>query len=78
MDTGGAGKHRGGNGVEKIFLFLEEGDVSIHDDRHLSQPWGILGGRPAACSEKWLVRKDGTREPLRPKSTMCASIPATA
>jgi len=48
LDTGGAGKHRGGNGVEKIYLLLEEGDVSIHDDRHLTQPWGILGGRPGA------------------------------
>ena len=67
MDTGGAGKHRGGNGVEKIFLMLEEGDISIHDDRHLSQPWGILGGRPGACSEKWVVRKDGTRQPLPSK-----------
>jgi N-methylhydantoinase B len=67
IDTGGAGKHRGGNGVEKIFLLLEEGDISIHDDRHLSQPWGILGGRPGACSEKWLVRKDGTRLPLASK-----------
>jgi N-methylhydantoinase B len=67
MDTGGAGKHRGGNGVEKIFLLLEEGDVSIHDDRHISQPWGILGGRPGGCSEKWLVRKDGTRQPLESK-----------
>jgi N-methylhydantoinase B len=67
MDTGGAGKHRGGNGVEKIFLLLEEGDISIHDDRHLSQPWGILGGRPGACSEKWLVRKDGSRQPLPSK-----------
>jgi N-methylhydantoinase B len=66
-DTGGAGKHRGGNGVEKIFLLLEEGDISIHDDRHQSQPWGILGGKPGACSEKWLVRKDGTREPLPSK-----------
>jgi N-methylhydantoinase B len=67
IDTGGAGKHRGGNGVEKIFLLLEEGDVSIHDDRHRSQPWGILGGRPGACSEKWLLRKDGTRQPLPSK-----------
>jgi N-methylhydantoinase B len=67
MDTGGAGKHRGGNGVEKVFLMLEEGDISIHDDRHLSQPWGILGGRPGACSEKWLVRKDGSRQPLPSK-----------
>ena len=67
IDTGGAGKHRGGNGVEKIFLLLEEGDISIHDDRHVSQPWGILGGRPGACSEKWLVRKDGSRQPLPSK-----------
>ncbi len=66
-DTGGAGKHRGGNGVEKVYLLLEEGDISIHDDRHRTQPWGILGGRPGACSEKWLVRKDGTREPLPAK-----------
>jgi N-methylhydantoinase B len=67
IDSGGAGKHRGGNGVEKVFLFLEEGDISIHDDRHLTQPWGILGGRPASCSEKWLVRKDGSRQPLPSK-----------
>jgi N-methylhydantoinase B len=67
IDTGGAGKHRGGNGVEKIFFMLEEGDISIHDDRHVSQPWGILGGRPGACSEKWLVRKDGSRQPLPSK-----------
>jgi N-methylhydantoinase B len=67
IDSGGAGKHRGGNGVEKIYLLLEEGDISIHDDRHVSQPWGILGGRPGGCSEKWLVRKDGTREPLASK-----------
>ena len=67
VDSGGAGKHRGGNGVEKIYLLLEEGDISIHDDRHISQPWGILGGRPGGCSEKWLVRKDGTRRPLESK-----------
>ena len=66
-DTGGPGKHRGGNGIEKTYLLLETGEISIHDDRHLSQPWGILGGQPGACSEKWLVRKDGTREALPSK-----------
>jgi N-methylhydantoinase B len=66
-DTGGAGLHRGGNGVEKIYLLLEEGEISIHDDRHVTQPWGILGGKPGGRSEKWLVRKDGTREPLPAK-----------
>ncbi len=65
--TGGAGLHRGGNGVEKVYLMLEEGEISIHDDRHLTQPWGILGGKPGGCSEKWLVKSDGSREPLPSK-----------
>ena len=68
MDSGGAGRHRGGNGVEKVFRMLAYGNVSIHDDRHESQPWGILGGKPGAVSEKWIVRGgDGKREPLPSK-----------
>ncbi len=66
-DSGGAGLHRGGNGVEKVYLMLEEGEISIHDDRHITQPWGILGGTPGTCSSKWLVRKDGGKEPLPSK-----------
>ena len=66
-DTGGAGMHRGGNGVEKVYRLLEPGEVSLHDDRHLTQPWGILGGKPGACSEKFIDRGDGTREPLPSK-----------
>ena len=66
-DTGGAGQHRGGNGIEKVYRVLEPGDVSIHDDRHESQPWGILGGEPGACSEKWIVRGDNDPEPLPSK-----------
>ena len=66
-DTGGPGLHRGGNGVEKVYRLLEAGEVSIHDDRHRSRPWGILGGKPGGCSEKWLVRADGSREQIPSK-----------
>ena len=66
-DTGGAGRHRGGNGVEKVYRLLEPGEISIHDDRHRSQPWGILGGKPGGVSEKWLIRADGARTPLESK-----------
>ena len=66
-DTGGPGRHRGGNGVEKVYRLLEHGEISIHDDRHRSQPWGILGGKPGAVSGKWLIRADGTRTPLESK-----------
>ena len=40
---GGAGFHRGGCGVRKVFRFLAPGHVSIYDDRHTSSPWGIGG-----------------------------------
>ena len=66
-DSGGPGKHRGGNGVEKVYLLLEDGEISIQDDRQESQPWGILGGKPGQCSDKWLVRADGSRERLGAK-----------
>jgi len=66
-DSGGAGLHRGGNGIEKVYHLLAEGEVSIHDDRHESQPWGILGGRPGAVSAKWLIRKDGEKTALPSK-----------
>ncbi len=66
-DSGGAGLHRGGNGVEKRYVYLEPGEVSIHDDRWLTRPWGVLGGQPGARSEKLLVRADGTEQRLPSK-----------
>lgn len=59
-DTGGAGKHRGGNCNQKVYTFLASGTVSIHDDRAKIQPWGINGGEPGHSSSKQLVKKDGT------------------
>ncbi|MDA0174820.1 hydantoinase B/oxoprolinase family protein [Solirubrobacter taibaiensis] len=66
-DSGGAGLHRGGNGVEKRFVYLEPGHVSIHDDRWLSRPWGVLGGLPGGRSEKLLRRVDGSEQVLPSK-----------
>ena len=39
-DSGGPGLHRGGNGVEKRYVYLEPGEVSIHDDRWLTRAVG--------------------------------------
>ena len=60
-DSGGAGKFRGGNGLRIGYRFLEPGEISIHDDRWLTYPWGVNGGEPGARSKKTLVRKDGTQ-----------------
>ena len=74
-DSGGAGLHRGGNGVEKRYVYLEPGEVSIHDDRWLTRPWGVLGGQPGARSEKILRRADGTEERLPSKCDNVAVEP---
>ena len=47
-DTGGAGLHRGGNGVDVAYVFEEPGEIAIHDDRWLTYPWGVNGGTPGA------------------------------
>ena len=67
IDSGGAGLHRGGTGIEKLYTFLDSGAVSIHDDRHISQPWGLGGGRPGARSSKTLTHADGKRETVPSK-----------
>lgn len=69
MDSGGAGFHRGGNGVHKVYRFEADGEIAIHDDRERSQPWGILGGKPGMVSTKELVRKNGERKNLPSKIT---------
>ena len=61
--------------MEKVYRLLEPGEISIHDDRHQSQPWGILGGRPGAVSEKWLVHADGRRTPLESKVDNVKVVP---
>jgi N-methylhydantoinase B len=66
-DSGGAGLHRGGNGIEKRYVYLEPGQVSIHDDRWLTRPWGVLGGEPGQRSTKILRRADGSEEVLPAK-----------
>jgi N-methylhydantoinase B len=71
-DTGGAGLHRGGNGVDVAYHFLEPGTIAIHDDRWLTYPWGVNGGTPGARGRKWVDRAGGTREVLPSK---CHDVP---
>jgi N-methylhydantoinase B len=66
-DSGGAGYHRGGHGVEKTYTFLEDGQISFQDDRAHTFPWGVGGGRYGASSLKRLIRADGTQQDLPSK-----------
>ena len=66
-DSGGAGLHRGGNGLSVAYRFLCDGTIAIHDDRWLTYPWGVNGGQPGQRSSKHIVRADGSEEWLPSK-----------
>jgi len=66
-DSGGAGKHRGGNGLSVAYRFLNDGNIAIHDERWLTYPWGVNGGTPGQRSTKILIRADGTQQILPAK-----------
>jgi len=66
-DSGGAGLHRGGNGLSVAYRFLCDGEIGIHDERWLTFPWGVLGGETGMRSTKRLVRTDGSEEWLASK-----------
>ena len=59
-DSGGAGLHRGGNGIHMTYRFLASGTISIHDDRWFVPPWGVNGGEPGKRARKILEKADGS------------------
>ena len=59
-DSGGAGLHRGGNGILMTYRFLEPGEIAIHDDRWFTYPWGVNGGEPGMRARKVLRKADGS------------------
>jgi len=61
-DSGGPGLHRGGNGISIAYEFRESGEISIHDDRWMTHPWGVNGGKAAGRSRRRLNRVAGTSE----------------
>jgi N-methylhydantoinase B len=60
-DSGGAGFFRGGNGINMVYRFTQDGQISIHDDRWFIPPWGVNGGLPAKRSWKKLEKASGKK-----------------
>jgi N-methylhydantoinase B len=64
-DSGGAGQHRGGLGVELTYRALQKAVTNVNCERTKDPPWGLHGGRPGAVNEAVLVRRDGSAERLK-------------
>ena len=62
--SGGRGRHRGGDGVERRLRFLEPMTVTVLTSHRLERPHGSAGGQPGQPGENWVERADGRQERL--------------
>ncbi|KAL3424377.1 hydantoinase B/oxoprolinase [Phlyctema vagabunda] len=63
--SGGAGKHRGGDGVIRDIEFRIPVQVSILSERRVYHPYGLEGGEDAQCGLNIWVRKVETSNAAR-------------
>jgi len=59
--SGGAGRHRGGDGIVREFRFLAPAEVTLIADRRERGPWGLAGGAAGRPGRDQLVRNGKTR-----------------
>lgn len=69
-DSGGAGHHRGGDGLRRTYEFLTPTLVTLMTERRRFAPWGLQGGQPGRPGTNTLVKADGARKPLPAKATL--------
>jgi len=68
--SGGAGRHRGGDGLRRVYRVLaEEARLTTMVERTRIAPWGLDGGADGEPSAVWLER-DGERKALRGKGSV--------
>jgi N-methylhydantoinase B/oxoprolinase/acetone carboxylase alpha subunit len=70
--SGGAGRHPGGDGIERDLELLVDCTVSLITERRSSQPWGLSGGGSGASGENWVLPggDEGRAEQLPDKCTV--------
>jgi 5-oxoprolinase (ATP-hydrolysing) len=70
--SGGAGHHRGGDGVVRRIRFGTPMTLSLLTSRRVVAPHGMGGGGPGAAGRNRLIRVDGTVQDLA--ATAAASV----
>jgi N-methylhydantoinase B len=57
-NSGGEGKHRGGDGIIRELELLGDAQVTLLADRRKTQPWGIAGGNPGTSGQTIILREN--------------------
>jgi N-methylhydantoinase B len=70
VGSGGAGRHRGGDGLRRVYRVLaEEARLTTMVERVRIAPWGLDGGADGQPSAVWLER-DGERNAIHGKGSV--------
>ncbi len=70
VNSGGKGKHKGGNGVTRRIKFLEPMTAAILSSSRVIPPFGLNGGEAGATGRNYVVRHDGTITDLTSTATV--------
>lgn len=70
QNSGGKGKHHGGNGVIRRLRFLEPMTAGILSNHRRISPFGLNGGENGALGNNYVERSDGTIEQLSSTDTV--------
>jgi N-methylhydantoinase B len=68
-ESGGKGKHQGGNGIIRRIKFLEPMTANILSGHRLIPPFGLNGGESGVVGKNWVQRQNGSREDLGSTAT---------
>ncbi|MEE2956404.1 MAG: hydantoinase B/oxoprolinase family protein [Pseudomonadota bacterium] len=63
-ESGGAGKHQGGNGIIRRLRFEEAMTAAVVSGHRRVAPFGMAGGAPGECGHNYVERADGTVDEL--------------
>ncbi len=62
--SGGAGKHRGGDGIVREIELLTDAQVTLLAERRRFAPYGLDGGSDGALGKASVIREDGQEETM--------------
>ncbi|MGH9499689.1 MAG: hydantoinase B/oxoprolinase family protein [Terriglobales bacterium] len=62
--SGGAGKHRGGDGICREIEVLTDAEVTLLADRRTRGPYGLSGGSDGTSGKAGITRNDGSSQTL--------------
>jgi N-methylhydantoinase B len=66
-DSGGKGKHKGGDGTIREIETLAPSRMALLSDRRKRPPYGLNGGDDGECGRTYLIRRNGKKEKLTSK-----------